>query len=219
MDKTLIAVRKQSTDHGSYPVEGDRNANGYVIVDDFMATGNTADTIMEKIAEHIPHAKCVAILQAYYFDHEDFSNYHGWPEVLCTSYAENWNARRAIQDKEKAQRELKQREDVIRIQEEQIAMVSKSEAPRYEWDCNKENSWTPMTNWERYYSVSGYSNSLTRDGLPAPKPYTGLSRRNQLAAEVKRREKLEQDRTNFNVRMYGQQRKPQLSLAQQGVSK
>jgi adenine/guanine phosphoribosyltransferase-like PRPP-binding protein len=216
MDKTLLAVRKQKTDHGSYPVEGDHNAKNYVIVDDFIATGNTVDTIMEKIAEHIPHAKCVAVLQAYYFNHEDFAEYHSWPEILCTRYAENWNARRAIQDKEKAQRELTQREAETKVREEQIAMVSRSMAPRYEWDCNKENSWTPMPNWDEYDS-----SSLRAMGMPplAPKKYTGQSRRNHLAVEAKRLSMLEQDRANFNVRMYGQQRKPQLSLAPRGVSR
>lgn len=209
MDKTLLAVRKQKTDHGSYPVEGDRNANGYVIVDDFIATGNTVDTIMEKIAEHIPHAKCVAILQAYYFDHDDFASYHGWPEVLCTRYPENWNAHRADLDKVEAQRKMEQREAVIKVQEEQLAKLS--EPPRAGLYITGEELWNGTK------SLSEYSNSLK------PKKYTGKSLRNMLTGQQAQLSRLEQDRANFNARMYGQQseqqRRKQLSLALGGASR
>ncbi len=55
MGKTLIVVRKGETTHSSYPLEGDRAARRYVILDDLIATGKTCARIMETIESEIPH--------------------------------------------------------------------------------------------------------------------------------------------------------------------
>lgn len=67
MGKTLILVRKpgEST-HSSDTVEGDvRYIKRYVILDDFVATGNTAREIQRAIQQYNPKAVCLGVLEAH----------------------------------------------------------------------------------------------------------------------------------------------------------
>ena len=69
MRKPMIMVRKKCVDcgreqsHTSQTVEGDRNATTYVIVDDFVASGNTVRTIQAAITEW-SQAVCVGVMTA-----------------------------------------------------------------------------------------------------------------------------------------------------------
>ena len=69
MRKPMIMVRKKCADcgreqsHTNQLVEGDRNAKTYVIVDDFIATGNTVRTIQAAITEW-SQAVCVGVMAA-----------------------------------------------------------------------------------------------------------------------------------------------------------
>lgn len=66
MDKSLLAVRKvKRTGHGSNPVEGDYNAGKYIIVDDFISTGETCREIMQEIEE------CYSMKSLTLVQHED----------------------------------------------------------------------------------------------------------------------------------------------------
>jgi adenine/guanine phosphoribosyltransferase-like PRPP-binding protein len=65
LKKTVIAVRKPAdlhSSHGYYMVEGDTSAQKYVIVDDFICSGETAAVIIMEIFNTAPHAQCVGIL-------------------------------------------------------------------------------------------------------------------------------------------------------------
>jgi adenine/guanine phosphoribosyltransferase-like PRPP-binding protein len=67
MRKPMIMVRKKCESCGEFQshsyhlVEGDRKATTYVIVDDFVATGNTTRAIKEAISAW-SHAKCVGVM-------------------------------------------------------------------------------------------------------------------------------------------------------------
>lgn len=121
MDKTLLAVRKVKSDHGGIPVEGDYNAGNYIIVDDFISSGKTCRAIMEEVDKNLPHAKCIAVLQAYYFDHKDMLDWAGYPDILCTSFPAQWNednaktrTMRVQLDKEKREREQSRMDAYLR---------------------------------------------------------------------------------------------------------
>jgi adenine/guanine phosphoribosyltransferase-like PRPP-binding protein len=49
MDKTLLAVRKGERCHSSHTVEGDYNAQRYVILDDMISSGDTVKDIFHAI--------------------------------------------------------------------------------------------------------------------------------------------------------------------------
>ena len=63
--KTLIVVRKpreKEHSHSMSPVEGDRAANRYIIVDDFQSTGQTVNSIIRGISIFNPIAQCLGTL-------------------------------------------------------------------------------------------------------------------------------------------------------------
>lgn len=63
MKKRMILVRKNITDnHSAMWVEGYKEAKTYVILDDFISSGHTAKTIVEKVKEFAPSAKCLGLL-------------------------------------------------------------------------------------------------------------------------------------------------------------
>jgi hypothetical protein len=71
--KTLIVVRKPKPDessHSDYPVEGDLNAQRYIIVDDFQSSGSTVTAIISGIAQFNPSARCLGTL--FYKDYFQF---------------------------------------------------------------------------------------------------------------------------------------------------
>jgi len=62
MDKTLCAVRKPKTDensHGFFNVEGNRAAQRFIIVDDFISSGATVYAILKEMATFAPSAVCI----------------------------------------------------------------------------------------------------------------------------------------------------------------
>jgi adenine/guanine phosphoribosyltransferase-like PRPP-binding protein len=61
--KPFTMIRKEGS-HSSFRIEGCTNFQKYVIVDDFMATGKTAQIIAQEISERCnPVACCVGVLQ------------------------------------------------------------------------------------------------------------------------------------------------------------
>lgn len=65
MDKTLIAVRKPNEEcHSLYRVEGDVAARRYIIVDDFISSGNTVRAILNAVYYVNSSAKCLGVLCA-----------------------------------------------------------------------------------------------------------------------------------------------------------
>ena len=61
--KTMIMVRKRETlSHSSRRVEGDAAAKFYIIIDDFMSTGETAKAIVREIRSFSPNAVCLGLL-------------------------------------------------------------------------------------------------------------------------------------------------------------
>ena len=67
LNKKMICVRKDSdnshyfTDSGNN-FEGYVNAKKYIIVDDFICSGESIDKIVQTVQAKIPKAKCVGIL-------------------------------------------------------------------------------------------------------------------------------------------------------------
>ena len=67
--KTLLMVRKPKTlddgrnqDHSNFRVEGDRATKRYLILDDFMCSGNTIWSIIREIRFWAPEARCIGAL-------------------------------------------------------------------------------------------------------------------------------------------------------------
>ena len=63
LDKTLILVRKGENTHSRYAVEGDLSGQKYIIVDDFIVTGETVRTIIKEIFKACPRCRCIGILE------------------------------------------------------------------------------------------------------------------------------------------------------------
>ncbi len=63
MKKHLIIVRKSDGNHYGSPTEGYTNPGRFIIVDDFIASGNTCRTIIQTILSNFQRTnpKCVAI--------------------------------------------------------------------------------------------------------------------------------------------------------------
>jgi adenine/guanine phosphoribosyltransferase-like PRPP-binding protein len=63
--KTLIMVRKPEDEkarHSTRAVEGDRGAQSFVIVDDFVSSGTTMKTMLRAIKKFNPEAVCIGYL-------------------------------------------------------------------------------------------------------------------------------------------------------------
>jgi adenine/guanine phosphoribosyltransferase-like PRPP-binding protein len=90
LDKTVIVVRKrqevQNRDcHSHNFCEGDRGARTYIILDDFIDTGATAQAIAEEIREWAPQAKPVGVFRYYWTHWLDNSNHDlGLSPESCT---------------------------------------------------------------------------------------------------------------------------------------
>lgn len=68
--KTLLAVRKPGEkSHSAYRmVQGDKNSEHYIIVDDFQESGETARAIMNAVSQ-FNSSKCLGILEVNYLFH------------------------------------------------------------------------------------------------------------------------------------------------------
>ena len=62
LNKSLIVVRKGEATHSSYIVEGDHGARRYLIIDDFIDSGDTIRAITEEIYDVNKDAQCVGFI-------------------------------------------------------------------------------------------------------------------------------------------------------------
>jgi len=64
LDKHLIAVRKSDkVCHSIHRVEGNAGSQRYIIVDDFVSTGETVQNILEAVKPFAPYAVCLGVLE------------------------------------------------------------------------------------------------------------------------------------------------------------
>ena len=70
LKKHMLLVRKGATSHSPYKVEGlaPRQQGRYIIVDDFMNSGRTCESIIKKVARHSKNWTCVGIALYERFD-------------------------------------------------------------------------------------------------------------------------------------------------------
>lgn len=72
-NKQMIMVRKpRSQTHSIYSVEGNKKAHRYIIVDDFIESGQTVCEIVKAIKVFARKAKCLGILIACDGQHSEF---------------------------------------------------------------------------------------------------------------------------------------------------
>lgn len=63
LHKNLILVRKdEEKTHSTYVVEGCNSTLRYVIIDDFMVTGDTVRAIRKQVFKFAPQAQCIGVL-------------------------------------------------------------------------------------------------------------------------------------------------------------
>ena len=61
--KDMVLVRKKGDVRASsYDVEGYKNIKKYIIVDDFVCSGDTAKRIIKGVKDFAPDAKCLGVL-------------------------------------------------------------------------------------------------------------------------------------------------------------
>ena len=77
LDKPIVVVRKDQKCYSDFFVEGVA-PNRYIIVDDFICTGNTIRYIMDSISEDSPSSRCYGV---YCYMGEE-CNYRGLPDEL-----------------------------------------------------------------------------------------------------------------------------------------
>jgi adenine/guanine phosphoribosyltransferase-like PRPP-binding protein len=76
MEKQMILVRKpEDKTHSKMRVEGNRAANRYVIVDDFIASGDTKRAIIDAISTWAPDANFVGLLEVHDLHQIDIDRY------------------------------------------------------------------------------------------------------------------------------------------------
>jgi adenine/guanine phosphoribosyltransferase-like PRPP-binding protein len=64
LDKTMLMVRKATENtHSCHIVEGDRAVKRYVIIDDFVGSGMTAQAIVDAVKGFAPFAQCLGVLE------------------------------------------------------------------------------------------------------------------------------------------------------------
>lgn len=69
--KEMIAVRKPGDNtHSFYTVEGNKNAERYIIVDDFIGSGETVRRIENEVKNFAPEAICLGVLESFYLGDE-----------------------------------------------------------------------------------------------------------------------------------------------------
>ena len=81
LKKEVILIRKPSdvaNSHCDNEVEGYRGEFNYIIVDDFVSSGHTVDSIINRMKEFSPLAKCVGIY-LYRRPDEESLQYNGIP--------------------------------------------------------------------------------------------------------------------------------------------
>ncbi len=101
MGKSLIVVRKSSESaHSRCMVEGDCAVKRFVIVDDFIDSGDTVRAILNEVDEFAPDAKCVGMLHAYYLGKGTNVKYASFGKAFITEPIEQWEYSKARKAKE-----------------------------------------------------------------------------------------------------------------------
>lgn len=202
MGKELIAVRKHKGEHSSNMVEGDRNARTYVIVDDFIGSGNTVRVMLDEIEKYAPGAECIGVLQAYYINKKMTSDdWLTFDTLFVTEIVTNWKD---------DHRRRKAEEIMLRKakEENQASARVKSYKPEMK-------RWTPIpeaedySQWKTKELLETAERNLQALGLPPlqkalkpapPKVIAKIKRRLREQAALSQ-SRLEQDRANFRARM------------------
>jgi hypothetical protein len=68
LGKTLLAVRKEEECHSSRQVEGDLGADRYIIIDDFVSSGETINEIRKAIIQRVKQYKKVYSDNLFYLE-------------------------------------------------------------------------------------------------------------------------------------------------------
>lgn len=67
MNKEMVLVRKDEDDsHSYYKVEGNQDVRRYIIVDDFVCSGETGRQIVSRIKAWAPEAECLGLIETRY---------------------------------------------------------------------------------------------------------------------------------------------------------
>jgi len=82
LNKNMIIVRKPSDSSHSvtqyhHKVEGNANARSYIIVDDFVSSGTTMETIQEEVKKFAPKAKFIGLLEVHRITEAKLKKYRG----------------------------------------------------------------------------------------------------------------------------------------------
>jgi adenine/guanine phosphoribosyltransferase-like PRPP-binding protein len=78
LGKSMILVRKPDDDtHSCHRVEGDRNTRRYVILDDFVCSGDTKKRIVEGVKGFAPDAEFLGLLSVTYLDERELERHQG----------------------------------------------------------------------------------------------------------------------------------------------
>lgn len=76
LQKELLLVRKpDESAHSYHDVEGNVSSRKYIIIDDFIASGETAQAIRRAIRSFAPKAKCLGVLPVQRIDKKDLDRY------------------------------------------------------------------------------------------------------------------------------------------------
>lgn len=82
LKKEMILVRKNDGSHSPYVTEGYKAASRYIIVDDFIDSGETKRRIIEAVQQFAPDANFVGLLAVSDIKEERFSNLGTLPYSL-----------------------------------------------------------------------------------------------------------------------------------------
>jgi len=81
----LICIRKDKSSHYKGKVEGVRNAKKYIIIDDFIDSGNTIGSILDSVKVFSPKAKCSGI---FLYD-EEYDDIYKWSRIVNSKNKES----------------------------------------------------------------------------------------------------------------------------------
>jgi adenine/guanine phosphoribosyltransferase-like PRPP-binding protein len=71
LNKPLILIRKEEdVTHSSFKVEGNKACKRYVILDDFISSGETYKAIVTAVSIFAPKAKCIGLLSVQHIDND-----------------------------------------------------------------------------------------------------------------------------------------------------
>lgn len=93
--KHMIMVRSPgSSCHSKFPVEGYDKAKNYIIVDDFIESGDTVCQIILAIENFAPQAKCLGILIVSDYDNSEFLPLNSFKKLAKKSWKRHFGKAR-----------------------------------------------------------------------------------------------------------------------------